>query len=31
MFLNIENVWFIEVNPRVGGGMALGWAAQKLV
>jgi len=26
-FINDKNVWFIEVNPRVGGGMALGWAA----
>ena len=26
-FINNEGVWFIEVNPRVGGGMALGWAA----
>ena len=26
-FINSEDVRFIEVNPRVGGGMALGWAA----
>jgi carbamoyl-phosphate synthase large subunit len=26
-FINNEDIWFIEVNPRVGGGMALGWAA----
>lgn len=26
-FIKGEDLWFIEVNPRVGGGMALGWAA----
>ena len=26
-FINDDEIWFIEVNPRVGGGMALGWAA----
>ncbi len=26
-FINNEDIWFIEVNPRVGGGMVLGWAA----
>jgi len=26
-FVNDKDIWFIEVNPRVGGGMALGWAA----
>ena len=26
-FVDNNNIWFIEVNPRVSGGMALSWAA----